>query len=737
MQNEERVVRLRAWVLADGQHFGYQDQSRRKALIARALAESEPQLALAERWGLAQAAMLREIDLHIGPDDLFAGHFCPHVPGAWEEAHQRAMSRLTLPAFIVDPAAAATVNEWRRAYAAPGWIGGAGEGHHTVDFHAVLTRGVAAMAAEAEAAAAGQPDLERAASSRGMAVALRGFIDFAQRHAEAAATLAGTAAPARAAELRRMVASCRHVPGLPAAGFFDALQAIWLTYLAVGMTESPSANSLGALDRLLWPYYRRDLASGALTEDEAGELLAHFLLKCGSYAEGQALTLGGLDDDGRDAVNDLTRLFLRVILALGLPEPIIAFRVHDGMRADDLDLLARLSGAGNGQPSYYHEPRCRAMLAVRGTLPADLARLSINSCMGVVVGGAELDDMWAAILLLPLALEVAASGGRAADGSLLPELASCCREDYRSLDTLFDAYQQVVARVAGGLATQYRQVAAYRACYQPNPLLSGLLDACRTRGLDRYAGGPRYHSAVVEGFGWANVSDALVAIETLVFQRGEVTLPELLEAARTDYVGREELRCRVRACPKYGNDHPVADAMARRVLEAFIGAVNQQNGTEHHVAFRASLHTLYNHVAMGPCAPAGLDGRPYGAPLNKQLGPSVWAAQAGPTAVLASAARLPVDQLPGGQALDISLPAGMLDEAAGRARFLALLRGYFSLGGADLQVNTLSPALLRAAQADPASYPHLIVRIAGYSEHFLKLSRPAQDDLILRLEAGL
>ena len=737
IQGFDRIARLRAWSMSEGQHFGYQDHARRQALLALELAASDSGLSLSERWGLAQAAMMQKIEVAIGPDDLFAGHFCPNIPGAWDEARDQALTTLEIPPLVIDPGVMAKRDDWLRAYTVPDWIGGTCEGHHTVDFHAVLTQGVAALATEAEASAANQPEAGRAAASRGMAVALRGLITFAERHAAAAARLAESADSARSAELCRMAESCRHVPGLPARSFFEALQSVWLTYLAVGMMESPSANSLGTLDRLLWPYYQRDLESGAITEDEAGEMLAHFLLKCGSYAEGQALTLGGLDEAGHDAFNDLTRLFLRVILALGMPEPIVAARIHDGMQAADLDLLARLTAAGNGQPSYYSEPRCRAMLAARGTPPADIARLSINSCMGVVASGKELDDMWAAIVLLPLALELAVAGGRVADGTPLPELVPDGRAEYPTFDALFTAYQQIAMSVVGCLTAHYRQDIAYRACYYPNPLISGLLDNCRIRGLDRYAGGPCYHSAVVEGFGWANVSDALVAIETLVYQRKVVTLPELLAAARADYAGQEELRRQVRACPKYGNDHPVADDMARRVLNGFIAAVNAQNRPDNHVSFRASLHTLNLHVSMGACAPVGLDGRPYGAPLNKQLGPSVWAALSGPTAVLASAARMPTDELPGGQALDISLPAGMLDHAAGRGRFWALMRGYFTLGGADLQVNTLPPEVLRAAQSDPSAHPHLIVRIAGYSEYFHKLSRLAQDDLIARIEAGL
>jgi len=736
MPDAERIARIRNWALTDGQHFGYRDMARRTALVREALAATDPALLLTERWGVAQAAMLREIAVQIAPDDLLAGHFCPEVPGAWEAAGTAALDTLGIPPALPDPQLAAFRESWRQAHAQQVWSGSVGEGHHNVDFAAVLTRGLAALAAEAEQAAAEHIEAERAAAARGMAWALRGAIAFAQRHAEEAERQAITADPVRATELRRIAAACRRVPAHPAASFFEAVQAVWLTYLLVGMTESPSANSLGALDRLLWPYYQCEIAAGTLTANGAEELLAHFLLKCGSYSEGQALTLGGQHADGTDAVNDLTRCFLRVILALRMPEPIIAVRWHEAMRAEDLELAAQISAAGLGQPSYYAEPCCRAMLVARGVPAAEIERLSINSCMGVVVSGAELDDMWAIILLLPAALEVAISGGCAADGTPLPVFVPLCREEYHSFDALFDAYARVSASVIAHYAANYRQETDYLARWFPNPLLSGLLDDCRTRGLDRFAGGPRYTSAIVEGFGWANVADALTAIEELVFRQCAVTLPELLTAARADYAGEAALLRRVRACPKYGNDHPTADAMARRVLDAFIAAVNAQNGSDHR-AFRASLHTLNHHVYMGACVPAGLDGRPFGAPFNKQLGPSVWAAQSGPTAVLTSAARMPAEHLPGGQALDISLPPGLLDHAAGRTQFQALLRTYFSLGGADLQVNTVDPATLRAAQADPSAFPQLIVRVAGYSEFFQKLPRTTQDDLILRLEAGV
>ncbi len=357
--------------------------------------------------------------------------------------------------------------------------------------------------------------------------------------------------------------------------------------------------------------------------------------------------------------------------------------------------------------------------------------------MGVVVSGAEVSDMWGGIVGLPICLELAVSRGVTADGTVLPTYAALCPEAYTSLEDVIAAYERIMTRMVAVIVEKNRQEAAYQARWYPNPLLSALLDDCRARGLDRLAGGPRYHSVIIEGFGWANVGDSLVAIEELVFRQGAVRLEDLLAAARADYAGREDLLRTVRACPKYGNDHPAADALAVRVLDGFINAVTAQRQPGEHAEYLPSLHTLNHNVHGGRWAPVSLDGRRYGAQINKQQGPSVWAACNGPTAVLASAAKIPTDRLPGGQALDLSLPPNLLTTPAGRAQFTALLRAYFALGGADLQINTANPADLRAAMAHPEQYGHQLVRVAGYSEFFVKLDKDTQADLIERLTAGL
>jgi formate C-acetyltransferase len=105
--------------------------------------------------------------------------------------------------------------------------------------------------------------------------------------------------------------------------------------------------------------------------------------------------------------------------------------------------------------------------------------------------------------------------------------------------------------------------------------------------------------------------------------------------------------------------------------------------------------------------------------------------------VLTSAAKVPVAALPGGQALDISIPTNLLTTIKGQQQFRALLTTYFAMGGADLQINTTNAAALRSAQINPDAHRDLIVRIAGYSEFFVKLDQTQQNDIIERVGVGL
>ncbi|MEI6520009.1 MAG: pyruvate formate lyase family protein [bacterium] len=737
----DKTQHLRDWAMTTGQHYGYQDALRRDVMQYQIIVKSDAELSHVERCAQGFAGMLKQIPLFIGNDDLIAGHFTPPSSNAEEQELRNELVLLTnslqLPMMDYPSTLRNSLDELLQAYTKSAWIGGVGRGHSNINYGRVLQEGLQSLALEVEDNANILSNKDNAAYCQAMGTTLRGVIHFAERHANYADELGKDASQCRAAELNRIAAACRKVPANPATTFFEALQSFWMVYLALGMSESPSANSLGNLDRYLFPYYENDIKNGTLTESEADELLAQFLIKCGSYAEGQTITLGGLSPDGSDATNALTLKILYLIREIGLPEPIVGLRIHDNTPDEVWDAATALTAAGFGQPSYYYEPACRAMMKTRNIPPCDQEAMAINSCMGVVVAGAEVSDMWGGIVNLPLCLEMAVSRGIKADGTVLPEFVALCPDDYHSIDDLYQAYQRIQNHVIKIIIDKYRIDCDYHAEWYPNPFLSALLDDCRVRGLDRLAGGPRYHSVIIEGIGWANVSDSLIAINETVFKRKNINLTALLEDVRNDFQDAPELLANLRECIKYGNGEEIADSLAVKVVSSFAEAVASNRKEGEFREYLPSLHTLNQHIYAGASAPVSFDGRRYGAPLNKQLGPSSWIQPSSPTSVLISAAAIPIASLPGGQALDISIPSNLLNTAKGCQQFRALINTYFSLGGADLQINNISTDELRAAQEKPDAFRHLIVRIAGYSEFFIKLDHSQQNDIIERVSVGL
>ena len=255
------------------------------------------------------------------------------------------------------------------------------------------------------------------------------------------------------------------------------------------------------------------------------------------------------------------------------------------------------------------------------------------------------------------------------------------------------------------------------------------------RGRDRLRGGARYHTVNVNAFGLVNVADSLTAIEQVVFRERRVPLEAVRQACDADFLDTEELRLQLARAPKYGADHPDADAMLQRLTTRFIELVNRHNMGN--TVYMPSFHTFTQHVAAGQSHGATPDGRRAGAPLAKNIGPAAQAAGRGLTALLHSAAGLAQHRLTGGQALDISVPQADVQTVAGRRALQAALQRYFASGGLQIQINLMRADELRAAMATPQEHQNLVVRIAGCSSRFVTLGHDVQEELAARMEHGI
>jgi pyruvate-formate lyase len=234
---------------------------------------------------------------------------------------------------------------------------------------------------------------------------------------------------------------------------------------------------------------------------------------------------------------------------------------------------------------------------------------------------------------------------------------------------------------------------------------------------------------VVETFGNVSVSDSLYAIRTLVLDEGALSITTLLETLYADFVGHERVRSHCRRVPKYGNDHPKADAMYERVNRIICEAAwRQADGAGLHT-FLAVLVNNDDHVRHGTHTGASADGRGRGRPLSKGNQPTAGCDVAGLIALLRSMTRLD-PRLHAGATQNLKLSRELFSDSL--AAVSAAIKGFFASGGTQIMITVTDRAELEAAMRETESHGHARVRVGGYSERFIDLSADVPKDILER-----
>ena len=267
----------------------------------------------------------------------------------------------------------------------------------------------------------------------------------------------------------------------------------------------------------------------------------------------------------------------------------------------------------------------------------------------------------------------------------------------------------------------------------PVPFLSVITNDCIATGRDYNAGGARYNTSYLQGVGIGTVTDSLAAIRYQVYDKKNVAMKDLLRALREDFANDPQLLNLVQNhTPKYGNDDDYADDIMQSVFEYYRDAVtgrpNQRGGT-----YRVNMLPTTCHVYFGEVMLASANGRRAHKPVSEGISPDKGADTNGPTAVLRSCAKM--DHLStGGTLLNQKFTPSVVAGEDGLRQMANLIRAYFNMDGHHIQFNVIDRQTLLDAQAHPEEYKDLIVRVAGYSDHFRNLSRALQDEIIARTE---
>lgn len=584
-------------------------------------------------------------------------------------------------------------------------------------------------------------------------IACEGLADYARRLSEEALRLArAEPKPERRRELEEVSRICAKVPVEPAETLQEALQSLWLTHMAVCLEGINSAVSLGRMDQYLYPYYRADIEAGRLSREQALELLLCFSAKTtehmfllssrvseyhGGYLVAQAATVGGVDSQGRDAVNDLTYLFLDAMELSGLRDPNYMARISRASPGQYVKRAVEVACRGNAVPGLFNDEATIAALVAHGYKVEEARDYGIVGCVEPTLPGRSFCSTDAALFNLPICLALALNQGRRPGQRIRAGARTKDLSFLRSMDDIIEAFRAQVEFMVDRLVGDIQVIERANRDFHPTPLSSMLVKGCLESGRDVTAGGAMYNSSGIQGVGTADVADSLAAIDEVVFQKGSYNLAQVIEATNSDFRGAEKLRAELMAAPKFGNDKGLPEKYAGLAARIFHDALQRHSNTRGG-PYIPGFYSSTTHVGFGRRTGALPSGRKAGEPFAASLGCCNGCDREGPTALLNSVAAVDSALSPNGYALNMRFDIPSMKGEKALANMTALTKGFFAQGGMELQLNVLDPEILMEARNHPGTHPGIVVRVAGYCAYFDELPDTVKDEIIsrTRLELG-
>ena len=573
-----------------------------------------------------------------------------------------------------EEANAIVLEEIRKVSGFMGWphfVGGAGWTHSFVNYKRILSEGLDSY--KNRVLRMKNEDLKK-----GLLLTLEGIEIYRKRCVE---LLKAANAPSK------LITALEKVPNTPAESMYEALVCINFIYYVDGCDD------IGGLDRNLLPYYN-------------GEDITHLIRELFIHVDANDGWSGPLGPN----YNEITGMCIRAIH--GIRRPNLQLLVTEDMPQWVWDEAAKAIATGCGQPALYNY---RLYIEnIKKRLPevteADLERLAFGGCTETMIEGLSSVGSDDAGINTALAFY----------DHMKAELCNA-----KSFEAFFESFKLHLKHEIDKTIDILNEHRRTRALFRPAIVRSLLVDDCIDKELEFNNGGARYMWSVINVAGLINVIESLNVVRTLVFEK-ELYSPkdfiDKLESRDADFLNH------AKKCPTYGNDIETVDSLGTELLAAIDGCFGSRECFPRGKFFMVS-NQFTTYVGAGRRVGPTPDGREGGAPLCDSLGALNGKDVMGPTALLSSVARLKTERLLGTPITNIRLSKEHVTS------FLApLVLAFFEKGGMQLQVSCLSREDMLDAMEHPENHKSLIVRIGGFSEYFVRLSRELQETVLKRTE---
>ncbi|MFX1531575.1 MAG: pyruvate formate lyase family protein [Promethearchaeota archaeon] len=635
---------------------------------------------------------------------------------------------------------------------------GTNEGHICVGYDKLLKLGYKGIIKEAESyqSRLNPTDIdyqERYDFYEAVKICYKAAIQFSRRFSDLAYKMAlNEINELRQKELKKIGEIMEKFTNETAESFYEAIQLIHFTQNIINIIYQRSVVALGRLDQILWPYYKKDLECDKITREFAIELIEELNLKLTwnttilptdytnvANALGQntqTITISGVDKEGKDVTNEISYLFLEAYKNIKAFTTDLSIRVHKKTPKAFLKKALEVFRSTSGIAFYNDEVIIPAMIKT-GYSTEDARNYAIIGCVEPTSQGNTFAATGRIFINLPGVLELTLNNGFCNLTQRISGLETGDPVDFKTYDELNTALTRQL-RYNIEKSVKIAQIGDEETIkYFPQPFISGIINGCIENGKDYTAGGAKYNFSSITAYGFATFVDSLYDIKKAVYEEKLISLPELVQVLNSNFEEHEELRQRlINNYDKWGNDKEEIDKLANELWNLFCSeVVNQKcirNGR-----YNPGAYSMGVHVIEGLFTKASADGRKATQPLSNSLSPVNRVEKNGLTATLNSIAKLNYEYATNGVAVNVRLHPQNLEGEENLEKLYYLIKGYFEIGGMQLQPNVVSTKTLKDAQEHPENYLDLIVKVGGYNATFVDLGTPIQNDIIDRLEYNL
>ena len=592
--------------------------------------------------------------------------------------------------------------------------------------------------------------LDKKNELEGMKIACDAIMILGERYAAYARELAEKESdPKRREELLQIAANCDVVPAHKPQTYWQAIQMYWFVHLGVTSELNPwDAYSPGRLDQHLNPFYERDIEAGILDDEKALELLECLWVKfnnqpappkvgitlkeSSTYTDFANLNTGGIAPNGENGVNNVSYLILDCMDEMKLLQPSSNVQISRKTPQKFLKRACEISRKGWGQPAFYNTEAIVQELLNAGKSLEDARRGGTSGCVETGAFGNEAYIL-TGYFNIPKIFELTLNNGCDKMTGQQLGLKLGYATEFETYEELYDAFKKQMKYFIDIKVQGSNVIEKIYAEEMPVPFLSIITNDCISKGKDYNGGGARYNTKYLQGVGIGTITDCLASVKYNVYEKKNFSMKELMQALDDNFEGHDRILNLVsNKTPKYGNDDEYADSIMRDVFEYYrsqvTGRPNMLGGT-----YRINMLPTTCHVYFGDVMMASPNGRLAHKPVSEGISPEKGADTNGPTAVVKSCAKMDHLQT-GGTLLNQKFTPSVVAGEEGLNQMANLVRTYFNMDGHHIQFNVIDKETLIQAQKHPEDYKDLIVRVAGYSDHFRNLSKALQDEIIERTE---